>query len=276
MPAKPTIYISLVGSGLLVVYYVWRCCVRGSISGRQSQFALLATVSFVIAFMLSLSYPAFEAMSIPGLGLFLAVLLNDFRSWRRWIVYAACVVLLFFQTQEKLRVPFGFNGWFEPPVKTAVNTSSLPELRGFLLPPDTVDFVDSTVRIIRENSTPQDTIFIYPELGIFYGLTGRRPATFSASHNIDVVSDALAREEAQRLLRARPAVLIYGPTSEALLNADELTWRNGNRSELRTLTAAVEALAHQYKFVKEFSMYPAGEPVYVFVRPDALQSGNGQ
>ncbi len=148
--------------------------------------------------------------------------------------------------------------------------SSLPELRGFLLPPQTVDFVDSTIRIIRKNSTPQDTIFIYPELGFFYGATERRFATFAGSHNMDTVPDAFAREEAQRLLRVRPAVLIYGPKAEQLLQSDELTWRKGKPSGQRDLIAAIETLAREYRLVRTFRMYPLGEPVYVFVRPDRV------
>jgi hypothetical protein len=182
-------------------------------------------------------------------------------------------VLLCCETQFKERVPFGFNGWQEPPVKEATMTSSLPELRGFLLPENTLDFVDSTIRIIRENSTPADTIFVYPELGFFYGATERRPATFSSSHNFDVAPDSFAKEEAARLLRARPAVLIYAPTSEQFLTANEAYWRNGQPSGQRDLIAAVETLAREYRFVRGFRLYPFGDPVYVFVRPDAEGSG---
>jgi hypothetical protein len=266
MAAKPAIYASLIGSGLLMLYYPWRF-LSGTISRRQAQFALFACTAFIVAFMTSLSFPAFEAMTIPGLGLILAVLLNHFEGWRRWAVYAICGVLLFCQTQAKERVPFGFDDWFEPPVKAAIMTSSLPELRGFLLPANTIDFVDSSIRIVRENSTPKDTIFTYPELGFFYGATERMPATFSASHNMDVMPDSFARQEAQRLLRARPAVLIYGPKSEGLLRMHEKYWRNGNPSGQRDLIVAVETLAQEYRLVRTFRLYPFGDPVYVFVRP---------
>ncbi len=141
LPAKPTIYMALIGSGLLMFCYLWRF-LSGNLSRRQSQFALFASVAFAIAFMTSLSFPVFEAMTVPGLGLILAVLLNDFEGWRRFAVYAACGVLLFCQTQAKERMPFAFADWLEPPVKDATMASSLPELRGFRLPPDTVDFVD--------------------------------------------------------------------------------------------------------------------------------------
>jgi len=265
MPAKPMIYASLFGSGLLMFYYSW-LYLRGALSRRQSQFALFASVAFVVAFMISLSFPAFEAMTIPGLGLFLAVLLNDFEGRRRVAVYALCAGLLFCETQYKQQVPFGFSGWSEPPVKDATKPSSLPELRGFLLPENTVDFVDSTIRIIRENSTPSDTIFVFPELGFFYGATERLPPTFAASHNLDVVPDSLAKQEAERLLRARPTVLIYAPRPQTLAR-EERYWRGGKPSGQRDLIAAVETLGREYRLVQTFKLYPVGDPVYVYVRP---------
>jgi hypothetical protein len=265
MPAKPMIYASLIGTGLLMFYYAWRF-LSGNLSRRQSQFALFASIAFTVAFMTSLSFPAFEAMTIPGLALILAVVLNDFEGWRRFSVYAVCGVLLFCETQFKEMLPFGFAGWLEPPVASATMTSSLPALRGFLLPKNTIDFFDSTVRIVRENSTPKDTIFIYPELGFFYGATERMPATFSASHNIDVVSDSFAKQDAERLLRTRPAVLIYGPRPDQLA-WEEAFWRNGKPSGQRDLIAAVETLAREYTLVRTFRLYPFGYPVYVFVRP---------
>jgi hypothetical protein len=271
LPAKPTIYASLIGSGLLILYYLWRF-LSGKLSRRQSQFALFATFAFIVAFMTSLSFPMFEAMTIPGLGLLLAVLLNDFEGWRRWGVYAACGVLLFCQTQAKLDMPFAFDGWLEPPVKAATMRSSLPELRGFLLSPNIVDFVDSTIRIIQKDSTPTDRIFIYPELGFFYGATGRMSATFSASHNIDTVPDSFAKEEAERLLRVRPAVLIYSPQPELLQRRDEEVWRKGKPSGQRAIIAAVETLAREYTLVRTFRVDMSGLPVYVYVRPDKVGS----
>ncbi len=223
--------------------------------------------------MLSLSYPAFEAMIVPGLGLFLAALLEDIRDWRKWAIYAVCGGILFFETQLKTFAPFEFSGfWQEPPVSTATQQSTLPELKGMLLPANTVDFVDNTVRIIKENSSPSDTIFTYPELSFFYGATHRGPPTLSGSHNIDVMPDAFAKEEAARLLARRPAVLIYGPQSEAFLAVEEKLWRNGHHSGQRDLIAAVETLAGQYQLAATFRVYPNGHPVYVFVRPGSERS----
>jgi hypothetical protein len=265
-PAKPAIYLSLLGSGWLLIYYSWRFLQR-SLLRRQSQFALFASIAFTVAFMTSLSFPAFEAMCIPGLALFVVVLLNEFEDRRRFYVFAVCGLLLVCETQFKAVYPFAFAGWRDPSVKYATMASSLPELRGFLLPPDTVDFVDSTVRIIGANSVSSDTIFIYPELGFFYGATERKPATFSASHNMDVVPDWFMKQEAERLLRVRPAVLIYAPLPEGVLRWDENFWRNGKPSGQRDLIAAVEILASQYKLVRTFKLRSWPNLVNVYVRP---------
>jgi len=270
--AKPTIYASLFGSGLLMLYYAVRF-LKKNLTRRQSQLALFASISFTVAFMTSLSFPAFEAMVVPGLALILVVLLNDFEDWRRLAVYAACGLLLLCETQFKERCPFGFGGWLEPPVKYATMRSSLPELRGFLLPPDMVDLVDSTIRTVGEYCGRNETIFAYPELAFFYGATGRMPATLSGSHNMDLVSDSFARQEAKRLLQARPAVLIYAPVSEGLLRSDEEFWRNGKPSGQRDLIASIEALAREYKLVRVFDLPSYGNRVYVFVRPDRQLRG---
>jgi len=271
LPAKPVIYATLIGSCLVSLHYLWQL-LAGKVSRSQSQIALFASTAFMVAFMTSLSFPAFEAMTIPGLGLIVAVLLNGFRGWRRWTVYGCCWALMFGTVLFKEGMPFGFGDWLEPPVNAAVSRCSIPELRGFLLPAETVDFIESTVHIIEGFSSQSDTIFVYPELGLFYGLTERMPATFSASHNIDVVPDSFAKEEAQRLLRVRPAVLIYSPRSEQSLRGEEAYWRRGKPSGQRDLIAAVETLAREYRLVRVFRMYTLEEPVYIFARVDTVRT----
>ena len=191
----------------------------------QAQLLLFAAVSFSVAFMLSLSWPFFEAMLLPGLALFIVAVLDGLAVPYRKIIYVAIGLLLMAQVESKISAPFGFAGWVEAPVTSATTRSKLPELEGFLLPEETTTFVDETVRIIREHSTPSDTIFTYPEFGIFYNLAGHPPPTFSWSHNIDVITNQIARDEAGRLLRARPSVLIYGAESSMALRTDEQLWR---------------------------------------------------
>ncbi len=259
---KAAIYLDLFATLALMAYYFW-IWLRGTISRRETQFCLLATLSFVMAFMVSLSFPIFEAMLLPGVGFLTVAALDGFSGWRRTLVYSLCGALLVMQTCVKLNRPFGFEGWDEPPVRTATAESAIPELRGLRLPPGIVQFIDETARIVEMRSSPNDTIFTYPEMGIFYAVTHRRFPTASGSHNIDVVNDGFARDEAKRLLAGRPAVLIYSREDPA---GEEFWWRNGRRSGQRDIIAAMETLASEYELVRTFKVPPTDRLVSVYAR----------
>jgi hypothetical protein len=263
--AKAVIYLDLFGSLALIFRYFW-LWLRGTLSAREAQFALLATVSFVMAFMVSLSYPVFEAMLLPGLAFLLAAALDGLSVRWATLTFVGCGVLLLTQTTLKLDRPFGFEDWNEPPVRTAIDKSTIPELQGLRLPPDMVQFIEGTAAIVKDHAGPKDTIFTYPEMGIFYVVTRHGTPTLSGSHNTDVVSDAFASEEAKRLLAGRPAVLIYGREDEGSLRAKELMWRKGHRAGQRDIIDAMEKLASEYELVRTFNFADSGRLVRVYVR----------
>ena len=271
--SKASIYFTLISTLVLGVYYFvsW---VRGELTWRQAQYLLLAAVSFSVAFMLALSWPAFEAMVVPGLAFLLAAMLDGWNGWRRAVLVSICASILFAITCIKLQEPFGFGHLHEGPVRTANSRSQVAELKGLLLPEEDVRFIDTTADIIRANSSPEDTIFTYPEMALFYGISGRKFPTFSGSHNYDLVSDTFAKREAERLLSSRPAVLIYAPEPEAFVRGSEAVWRGGKPSGQRDMAAAVEALANQYRLAARFKVGNQSSPVFVFVRPDGSASSS--
>lgn len=269
---KPVVYLAFFGSAAQTLYY-GILLLMGRLSRRQAQFCVYAAISFAVAASLSLSFPVFEAMIIPGLGLLVAALLDASPNWRRLVIYAACALLIASETCSKLNLPFGFAGFNEAPVRVAHSTSNLPALKGFVLPESMVRFLDEAVPIIQANSSPQDRIFVYPELGVLYPLSGRRCATFSCSHNIDFVSDELAKREAATVLRSKPAVLVYSRESIAEAVLQMYLFRNGNSSaNPLALIAACESLAQQYRLVKTFTLEPQGKQIMVFVRPPVEQA----
>lgn len=263
--SRPAIYFTLFSTFALLANYAW-LWLRGTLSPREAQFCLLATVSFVMAFMVSLSFPIFEAMLLPGVGFLTAAALDGFKGWRLTLTYALCGLLLITLTWVKLDLPFGFDGFNEPPVRNATAVSEIPELKGLRLPAGTVNFIDGTARIVAAHSGPKDTIFTYPEMGIFYIVTHRNFPTATGSHNMDVVNDSFARHEAARLLAARPAVLIYCRQGEKYLRNSELVWRSGRLSGQRAIVAAMEALTSEYDLAATFKVPPDGRIVSVYVR----------
>lgn len=259
------IHFGFFGTVLLLLSCVWRIG-RGTVSRPELQIGFLAAISFGIALMVSLSWPALYDMVFPAFALVTAVILSGSGPRQRMVIYAVGVVMIFVVTCEKLNLPQGFHEWEEPPVRLAKVQSTLPELQGMMLPPATVRFIDETARIVREHTGPADTIFVYPEFGILYPLYDRKYPTATDSHNIDVVNDEFARSEAQRLLEAKPAVVIYYPVPEWSLRADERLWRHGQRSGQRDLIAAIERLTSTYQLGTSFDVPPNEGPVNVYVR----------
>ncbi|HSU61633.1 MAG TPA: hypothetical protein VLI55_20155 [Bryobacteraceae bacterium] len=264
--ANFTVYISLLGTALLLAYYAFRLF-RGKLSSREAQLAFVAGISFGIALMISLSWPASYDMAFPALAVTTAAILHGSTRWLRSLTYAAFALVLIAMTAEKLNCPHGFHEWTDQPVRLANTYSSQPMLKGILLPKATAELIDQAVAIAHEHVTRQDTIYIYPEFGILSTLIGRRGATSTGSHNIDVETDELARSEAKQLLAARPAVLIYYPTPEWSLRADERIWRSGKRSGQRDIIAAIEELARSYRLAASFRIPPNDSAIQIYVRP---------
>jgi hypothetical protein len=240
---------------------------RSGMSRRTAQIILLSMLSWSVAVTLSMSWPVFEPMLIPGLGLLLAATLDGIGDRFKWFLGLTMAAMVFLQIQGKLDLPFGFDGEDEMAVRFATDVSVQPQLRDIRLPPPTVKFLDETVKLVAARTGPGDTIFTYPEMGLLYSLTGRTPPTLAGSHNIDVVNDTFAREEAARLTRARPAVVICYQLPETALREQERMWRGGKTSGQRDIIAAVQSLVGGYHLAGTYVLAKGDPAIEVYVRP---------
>jgi len=219
----------------------------------------------VVAVTLSLSWPAFEAMLLPGLGVVLAAVIDGAAGWGRRFALLTIAAMVFLSVREKLDLPFGFDRQDEPAVQVANVVSPEPMLRGMRLPAETVRLLDETSELMRAKALEGKRVFTYPEMSLVYALSGGQPPTWSGSHNIDVVSDGMARDEALRLLANRPAVVLYARPSEEDLRQQEITWRGGRRSGQRDMVAAVDQIVAGYRLVDTFEVRPGDTPVRLYV-----------
>jgi len=240
---------------------------RHTPSIHLSNFILFAGVAWSVAVMLSLSWPAFEPMLLPGLALLLIGALEAVKPRGFAFISLIAAVMVFCQFREKLDVPFSFDRLDDSPVRFATASSTLPELRHMRFSPGSVAMLDGTTSIIRSHTTPHDTIYTYPGIELLYELADRGYPTISATHNIDVVNDAFAAQEAQRLLRTPPAVIVYYQQNPADMRHDDIIWRNGQPSGQHILLAAVEQLTRNYTLAASYPMPPAGRQIEVYLRP---------
>ena len=262
--AKAAIYFSYFGLPFAVIYLALRF--KAFKDDRSVGLLILGVTSIVIAVMLGLSWPAFEAMLLPGLGLLLALLLDGVRRME-WFALLVIAAVLFLPLRERYDRPFSFNDVTEGPVRLASAAMRSPYLQGIRVSPEEARFIDSTVQMVNEHTTPGQTVFTFPEMSIFYALTDRRPPTRSESHNVDVMNDAMAHEEAERLLQHPPQVLIWYPKSAEEQRLEDLLWRGGRRSGQWEIQAAVEKISKSYNLAESFSVAPNPRPVLVYVRP---------
>ncbi len=263
--SKAAVYYAWLGGAALLFAWVQKG-LRQTLDTRSATIILFLAVSLSNATMLSLSWPAFEPMTLPGLGLILAAWLDGAEGRKHWIPALAMAAFVFLQVREKLNIPFGFNYYCDAPVRFADTVSSQPRLRGMRLSPETVRFLDRTSALVNARTLSRDTIFTYPEMGLIYSLTDRWPPTWAPSHNIDVVNDALAQQDAERLLRNPPKIIVCYHLDEHQLRSDEAIWRNNAVSGQRDIIAAIGKLLPQYQLTDSYVLAPHDPPLEVYVR----------
>jgi 4-amino-4-deoxy-L-arabinose transferase-like glycosyltransferase len=230
--------------------------------------ALLAVLGFGCAYSLSMSWPAFEAMVFPGAALLIALALEKggpdrSTPWIRGAVVGLVLVLVTTAAARKHAVPFYWGRWVEPPLEASTVQPKAPELRGFLLSSVTAGFFDGVSETVKAHSRPEDRILVYPNMPILYALAQRLPATFALTHWVDVCPDFVAAADAQRLLSRPPAVIVLHPDLPVEIVTEERLFRNGERSDVREVLAALEALSQRYQVV---GVYPVpGHPIPIQV-----------
>jgi len=266
--SKSSIYYVLLGSPLVAVTALlsaWR--LRATNSVRTLQIALFASLSWSVAVTLSLSWPAFEAMTLPGLGLLLAAAIDGARPWGRRFLYLVMAAMVFIQVREKLDLPFAFDNQDEPPIRFATEKSAQLMLRGMRLPAEDVRLLDDVSAAAQTaRSHGLNSGFTYPEMSVIYPLTGLQFPTRAGSHNIDVVTDAIAHEEAERLRSSPPAVVLYARPTELQLAAQEAVWRSGHPSGQRDIIQALDRIVAGYHLAGTYQLRPEDTPIRLYVR----------
>ncbi|NJL21797.1 MAG: hypothetical protein HC895_14905, partial [Leptolyngbyaceae cyanobacterium SM1_3_5] len=259
LPQRLAVFLSLYGCLLLALFWGLAALRRG-LEPREGQLLLFSFVAFATGFMFATSWPSFEPIAIPGLGLVICLALAALRPNRlerlvRTGVWAGVGLALCSCTWLKLETPFDFAGWTEPAVRTARAAPTLPAMKGFFLSASTVEFVETATRLIEEHSAPDETVFVYPHLPVLYHLAGRRPPTFSMIHWFDVCSDEVSTTDAETLRTHPPALLIDFGLSEDDYRLHEDVFRSGRPSGQRKLRAVLQELESRYELV---ATLPAG------------------
>jgi hypothetical protein len=266
------LYISITCALGCSMFYMFRL-LWGKWSERDGQMLLLSGISFVIAYMHSLSFATTEAMSMPGFA-FVATLAMSHTSSRPVLrsvgastaLALACFIAAFAGVSLKIHMPFAWYSFNEGSVHAATETSSIPQLRGLYMMPEAKRFAERLSTLISTHSGPADPVYLFFYLPLFYGLTERQPPTVGFNHFIDVAPDYLAEEDADRLLARKPKVFAYSMLRPSELQEWEELFRGGKPSGQRRLVAVLDRLSSEYRLLDTLRFPGSGRLVKVFER----------
>lgn len=230
----------------------WGCLVVAAVGRRERAWVGLGLLGFTAAYTCAVSWPLFENMAFPSVGIVAAFALEMTSRARRFdlrgAVTAAVIASAVLAAHRKYTAPYAWGPWVEPSLDVA-RPSKHAALAGMQTSPAAEKLYDAVVDVVRATTRPEDRIYVYPNMPILYGIAGRRPATFGFAHWVDICPDFLGVADAERLLRSPPKLMIIRRDPEKQVASDELFYRDGRASGVRTILRALEVLGPRYRVV---------------------------
>jgi len=216
------------------------------------------------------SFAVEQQGTVFGVALLIALAFDRLRFHGKPIrgaVAAACLAACLVFAWEKYIVAFDWLGWREPVARAGL-PSHWPRLAGYDTAPELMSEFDAILDDISRYSKPGDPVFTFPFMPMFNYVTGRPQPTFAPVHYWDVCPDSVARQDAARVLLARPRVLVTMDVPEVEWRLGENAFRRGQRSGQREIRAAIDALIRSgdYKLVRTWIGPRYGTPIRVWAR----------
>jgi Dolichyl-phosphate-mannose-protein mannosyltransferase len=256
-------------SAFFAVYCLYRLLV-GKYDYQKAQGALVAAGSFVIMYAHGLSFAIEEHAVAPSLGLLVGLLLSyktPLGHLKNSLLALVCLGTISLCATQKYAWPYDWWGWREPDIWQSTEVAPLAYLQGFRLSDNTAETLTEITRLITENSHPNDNVFTFPNIPLFYILSDRHTNTFAELHYFDVCPDYVAASDSQRLLADPPEVIVYLDFPEWVWQFHENAFRNGAASGQRMIQGTVNRLvaAGDYALGGQFTT-PSGYQIKVWVK----------
>ena len=242
-------------------------------SGEAFELWIIALVGASITYSASVGWALNEVAAFPGVGIVLAVF------WRvagrrpeaerfaiKFTATALAVSFIGYAAVRKANVPGHLYGWDEAPIGLSTFEPDAPELAGFQVSRFTADFYNTVIDVLKKNVHEGDTILAYPNMEIFYGIARAKSPTFCLNHWFDICPDDVAREDARRLLRNPPAVIIATELPSWFYALHEQYFREGEVSGQRAIWDAISKLSKHYKPELEIRAPGSGMSILVMSR----------
>ena len=188
------VHASFYFSALFAVYCLYRL-LAGKYDYQKAQVALIAVVSFVIMYAHGLSFTIEEHAVAPSLGILVGSLLTyrtPFGPIKNSVLALLCLGAISLSATQKYAWPYEWWGWREPDIRQSTEAVHLDYMQGFRLSDNTAETLTGITNLITNNSLPNDNVFTFPSIPLFYVLSDRHTNTFASVHYFDVCPDYVA------------------------------------------------------------------------------------
>ncbi|MDD3149758.1 MAG: glycosyltransferase family 39 protein [Candidatus Gastranaerophilales bacterium] len=234
--------VTVVSAGTAVVYLAARVFRRHT--GDHSGF-LIAALSLGLLYGTGTSGGFATAGAFLGLGLVFSYLFyfpRPFNFLSKAVFFFSCFGLLLFMTAQKYNGPYKWWGLSVPDIRQSISPVKIRLLNGFYLPEDDIRLITETVDIVKESTVGDERIFTFPNIPVFYLLTGRLPPTFGLVHWFDFTSDKVAIDDALLLEANPPKVIITLDLPEYVWLDHEKLFRKGKPLKQRLIRDALKRM----------------------------------
>lgn len=227
------------------------------------------TIIMALYFASLLSSTPDEMFILPSAAYVLSQLLSRdmMLNFGKNVVLIYCsIAFVLICFSQKMFMPYTWHGWSDEAIeKDNLTPSTIPGLKGYLLPENTEAKYELIVNAILENSSEEDVVYQFPTITLFNVLTHRKVPTYMPIHYFDVCSDETAIADAEYLNTHLPKIVLWDELGEERWAAHEQLFRGGERSGQRALQDFYNTTVHE-KYSLEVSVENnLGENIEVWI-----------
>lgn len=199
---------------------------------------LLSFVALGFVYGTGTSAGVSEAGAFVGFCLFIALLLY-YRSVRGLgKVFIVLFCISFSLMWVEVKYGYGYYWWniTSPDMRGDLrSTNKIKFLEGLYSSSENINLIEEVTSEISSGSKPNEPVFTFPNIPVFYLFADRKPPGKTIVHWFDFLPDKQALEEEKLIKTNPPKVIVYLDLGPSVWKAHEQLFRNGKPSGQRKI-----------------------------------------
>ena len=202
-----------------------------------------------------------EGQAPLGMGFLVASSLyfakGKYETIKKIILVLVCALFALHSVAFKMTFPYNWWGMKEAPYWVSYAPIEKGVLKDILVSKNTKEMYESIYSIVRENTTENDKIFVFPQIPIFYSFLERfDPGTFSKVQWFDVSNENTLDSDMETIIKNKPNFIIMYNLDENVYSAHEKFFRGGKISGTQKMrNKLLEFAQENYILVNEYDSY---------------------